>query len=71
MRLGFFYQRKNKDRERVYASGGGRRGESAHRTTKGLYGVSDGPDRWKAEHVRGSLPLRVLIGSIDIHNHDL
>jgi hypothetical protein len=66
MRLGFFLdQRKNKDRERVYASGGGRRGESAHRTTEGLYGVSDGPDRWKAEHVRGSLPLRVLIGSID------
>jgi hypothetical protein len=60
MRLGFFLdQRKNKDRERVYASGG--RGESAHRTTEGLYGVSDGPDRWKAEHVRGSLPLTVLI----------
>jgi hypothetical protein len=37
-----------------------------HRTTEGLYGVLDGPDRWKAEHVRGSLPLRVLIGSIDI-----
>jgi hypothetical protein len=43
----------------------GGREESAHRTTECLYGVSDGPDRWKAEHVRGSLPLRVLIGSID------
>jgi hypothetical protein len=61
MRLGFFgseQERKNKDRERVCIGGGG---ECMHRTTEGLYSVSDGPDRWKAEHVRGSLPLTALI----------
>jgi hypothetical protein len=68
MRLGFFWIRTGEEKQGSRAGvhrGGG--GECTHRTTEGLYGVSDGPDRWKAEHVRGSLPLRALIGSIDIY----
>jgi hypothetical protein len=63
-RLGFWIRIGEAKQE---SRAGVRRGRGrTHRTTEGLYGVLDGPDRWKAEHVRGSLPLRVLIGSIDI-----
>jgi hypothetical protein len=53
-------EEKQGSRAGVHRGGGGGR-ECTHRTTEGLYGVSDGPDRWKAEHVRGSLPLTALI----------